>query len=296
MNKMTSTTGTLLGVWIALAALPKEEAHAKEQTAVIQGLSISDSTRVQMLTAKDGSTNIGRIVGIGEDNVQFETAFGTVAIPIAEIDELSEVSQSSLRNGRYWFANPNATRLYFAPTGRMLKRGQGYFSDYYLFFPGVAYGVTDHITIGGGISLFPYMDQMLYFSPKVGSTVAKNLNVAAGALFVKVPHESSLVRILYGVATYGTADNSITAGLGYGSVDGDLAENPMLMLGGEKRISRRMAFVTENWMFAKVDQPVISYGIRFFGQALSVDLAFFTPMGEDAFFPGVPYIDFVFNF
>ena len=36
----------------------------------------------------------------------------------------------------------------------MLKKGEGYFSDYELFFPGIAYGVTDNVTIGGGFGSF----------------------------------------------------------------------------------------------------------------------------------------------
>ena len=60
-----------------------------------------------------------------------------------------------MRNEKYWFPNPNATRLYFAPTAHMLRKGKGYFADYYLFSPSVVYGITDNITIGGGVSLFP---------------------------------------------------------------------------------------------------------------------------------------------
>ena len=70
----------------------------------------------------------------------------------------------------------------------------------------------------------------------------------------------------------------------------------MLMLGGEKRLSKRTALVTENWLSPGVDQPLVSYGIRFFGEKLSVDLALITPLGADYIFPGMPYIDFVFHF
>lgn len=87
-----------------------------------------------------------------------------------------------------------------------------------------------------------------------------------------------------------------STGFGYGFVDSDFAEKPMLMLGGEKRLSRRIAFVSENWILPGVDQPLISYGFRFFGEKLSVDLALINTLGEDAIFPGFPYIDFVVNF
>lgn len=254
---------------------------------------------MQILTTKNGSTNIGRIVEIEDHEIRFETEFGIVTIPVGKIKEVKEVPLSAIRNGQYWFPNPNTTRLYFAPTGRMLTQGEGYFSDFYLFFPGIAYGVTDHFTIGGGLSLFPGVamsDQLFYFTPKVGLAATENLNLATGLLLVKVPDQSSTAGIFYGVSTYGTPEGSATMGFGYGWVDGDVARTPMIMMGGEVRLSRRTAFVTENWIFPEVDQPVISYGFRFFGEKLSVDLALWTPLGADAIFPGVPYMDFVVNF
>ena len=302
MYKMTSTSAIFLSLCLTMAYLSSERVYAQEKTGVIQNLTIPDSIHVQILTTRDGSTNIGRIVEIHENEIEFETAFGKGTIPISKIKEIKEVPVSSIRDGQYWFPNPNATRLYFAPTARMLKQGDGYFSDYYLFFLGVAYGMTDNITIGGGISIFPGVDidkQIFYFTPKVGLKSAKNFNFAAGALLVKLPFDDDDTKtagILYGVGTYGTSNGSITAGLGYGFVDRDFAEKPMIMIGGEKRLSRRMAFVTENWIFPGVDQPLISYGVRFFGETLSIDLALLNTIGEHALFPGIPYVDFVFNF
>ena len=95
---------------------------------------------------------------------------------------------------------------------------------------------------------------------------------------------------------FGTTDKSFTIGIGYGFADGDLAEKPMIMVGGETRVSRRVALVTENWILPGVDNPLISYGVRFFGEKLSVDLALLNTLGEDSLFPGFPYLDFVFNF
>ena len=126
------------------------------------------------------------------------------------------------------------------------------------------------------------------------------LTLLAGALVTKLSVVRYNAGILYGVGTYGTTETSITAGFGYGFVydddDSDTTDKPMLMLGGEKRLSKRTALVTENWLSPGVDQPLVSYGIRFFGEKLSVDLALITPLGADYIFPGMPYIDFVFHF
>ena len=101
------------------------------------------------------STRIGLIVKKTGNEIDFETNLMTVTIPISSVKQIKKIPASSMRNGEYWFPNPNATRLYFAPTARMLRKGKGYFSDCYLFFRGIAYGITDNITISGGVSLLP---------------------------------------------------------------------------------------------------------------------------------------------
>ena len=99
-----------------------------------------------------------------------------------------------------------------------------------------------------------------------------------------------------GVGTYGSPDRSVTFGFGYGMVDTDFADKPMIVLGGEQRLSRRIAFVTENWILPGLENVVISYGLRFFWEKLTVDPAFLKIAGSDAIVPGIPYLDFVYNF
>ena len=255
---------------------------------------------VQILTTADGATHIGRSIAVDGDTLRFDTQYGLLAIPLTAIDKVEQVAADQPADRPYWFANPNTTRLYFAPTGRMLKRGAGYFSDYYLFFPGFAYGLSDRISLGGGLSLLPFVDfdeQLFYLTPKLGLKQGDQFNLALGALLVKIPvDDDPTVGVLYTVATYGQADASFTAGLGYGFVGRDLSERPMVVLGGEMRISRRLALVTENWIFPGVDDPLISYGLRFFGKGMSVDLSLLNLLGDQAIFPGVPYVDFAFNF
>lgn len=265
-------------------------------------LKIPDPDKIQIITMRGGSTLVGRITEIGEDEITFETDAGKMILSISKIEKVKEVPAQSMRKGQLWFENPNTTRLYFAPTARMLKKGEGYFSDYMLFFPGIAYGFTDNFTFGGGMSLLPGVDigdQIFYFTPKFGIKSSRNSNIAAGALIIALPeidNESPVVGIVYGVGTFGDPDGSLTVGLGYGFVEDEIADKPMFMMGGEKRLSRRVSFVSENWIFPDVDEPLVSAGFRFFGEGISVDLALFNVLGEDTFFPGIPWVDFVFNF
>jgi hypothetical protein len=274
-------------------------AGAQDSPAPALDLAPPDSLHVQLLTTVDGSRLVGRIISITAKTVRFKTKVGVLDISIDQIKKIKRVPKETVKSGEYRFPNPNTTRLFFAPTARTLGRGSGYFADYYLFFPGGAYGINDHFSMAGGLSLIPgvgFDEQIYYLAPKVGFRAAPKLDLAAGFLVVRIPDEKGTAGVLYGVATYGPPDASLTAGLGYGFVDSNRADKPFAMLGGEKRLSKRVAFVSENWIFPGIDQPIVSYGLRFFSEQLSVDLALFTPLGEDAFFPGIPYVDFVFNF
>jgi hypothetical protein len=277
-------------------------ASAQEEADRFSHLIIPDENSVQILTLEDGSTILGRITEIKAKEIVFKSDIGDMTIPRSKIEKIELVSKSSIKKGKYWFENPNSTRLFFSPTARMLKKGDGYFSDYFILLPGVAYGVTDNITIGGGVSLVPWVDpndQVIYFTPKIGMKASPNTNFAAGALIIALPEvddESPVVGILYGVGTFGSADGGLTAGFGYGFVDGQVADKPMFMIGGEKRFARRISFVSENWILPGVDDPLISYGFRFFGEGISVDLGLFNTMGDNLFFPGFPWVDFVVNF
>ncbi|MDH4157761.1 MAG: hypothetical protein OEW00_10850 [candidate division Zixibacteria bacterium] len=293
-------------VVIGLTACLAVTAGAKD---IKSKLRVPEAGITQMITLKDGSTLAGRIKAVGETEITFAAQVGDMTIPIDQITEIKEISADKIREGKYWFPNPNRTRLYFAPTGRMLKAGQGYFSDIYVLFPSVNFGITDNFTLGGGFSLFPGLDvseQLFYISPKIGADMTEKLSVAGSALIVRLPSDqldiedkkddATVIGVLFGSATIGSDDASLTGGLGFGYVDDDIADKPAVLVGGEYRLARRMSFVSENWVFPEVDQPIISYGVRFFGESIAVDLAFFNILDNDAIFPGIPYIDFVWNF
>lgn len=303
----------VLGFLIYLFFFSPFHLEAQISRQVQNNLIIPDSNHVQIITTHDKSIMIGRILEINEQEIRFKADFGELSIPIDKIANIEMVSIATMKDGVYWFPNPNATRLFFAPTGRMLKKGDGYFADYYLLFPAFAYGLTNNITIGGGMSLIPGLDfdkQIFYFTPKIGLKASDSFNLGIGALIIKIPDwdededinpedkaaRSPLVSLLYGVTTLGSTNSSLTFGMGYGFVDDEPADHPMFMIGGEHRISRRLALVSENWIIPGADNPLVSFGVRFFGEKISVDLALLNTIGKEAIFPGIPYVDFVFNF
>jgi hypothetical protein len=291
------TTQACLCIAFALIAAVTTSAplRAQDTAPTRERLRVVDSTKIQVITMRDGSSLVGRIVSVRADSVDFQMAIGRVPVAIRDIREIRETDAGRMHDGQYWFPNPNSTRLFFAPSGQMLKKGEGYFADYELFFPGIAYGVTDNISLGGGMSLFPtgFDQQVYYFTPKVGMSFGEQVHLAAGLLLAGTNGGTGGVG--YGVGTFGDGDASVTIGLGYGFAGGNIESKPVAMLGGEKRISRRIALVTENYLLPTSDNNhVYSFGFRFMGEKLTTDLAMFNVSGSDVV--GWPYVDFVFKF
>ena len=277
--------------------MSRNTAGAQSATDVRARMTVPDSAHLQIVTLTDGSTIFGRIVTVSADTVSFQTGAGTMQLSVKAIRDVRLIAADDLREGEYWFPNPNSTRLFFAPTGQQLKQGEGYFSDYELFFPGVAVGVTDNISIGGGISLLPASasDQIYYVTPKIGFSLSDKVHLAGGVLFAGTSGGTG--GITYAVGTFGDGNASVTVGGGYGFAGGKIQSKPVAMLGGEFRLARRLGFVTENYLLPVAENNILySFGFRFMGEKMTTDLALANVSGNSSNTIGIPYVDFVFRF
>ncbi len=298
---------TRLAITLLAALAGAVGSAAAQQPAAPKPVSIrvADSTQVQLIRLRDGSSIVGRVIEVGTDTVRFVANGGTLALARLDIVEVRDVARSTMRRGEVWPANPNATRLLFAPTGRMLAKSEGYFNDTYLFLVSAHAGIGSRFSLGGGLSVLPlddFTDNALFIMPKIGVVASPKFNLAVGGLAGWVgglidEGEDASFGILYAVGTAGSPDASITFGTGLAYAGGQFADHPVAMLGGETRLGRRVAFVTENYLIPNEDvNTVISYGLRFFGEKLSADLAFWNAPGEVMVFPGIPYVAFSVKF
>ena len=195
-----------------------------------------------------------------------------------------------------WPEDPNPTRLFFASNGRTLKRGEAYVGVYEVLLPFVEYGVTDRITIGGGTPLVfgGGSGTPFWVTPKVQILKSKSTAASIGVLHFFNAGDAS-PGIAYGVVTQGSTDSALTVGAGYAYARDDDNDRgaPVVMLGGEHRLTRRIKLITENYAFD--GGGLASAGVRFLGERLSVDLGLVSPLGTDRFF-AFPLVNFVFKF
>lgn len=250
---------------------------------------------VQQLELSDGSSVIGRVQSVDGGRFVFRTASGVeMTVDVTAVRSLKPFT-GRIVNGEAWQDDPNATRLFFAPTGRSLKKGEAYFGVYEILLPFVQVGITDYISIGAGTPLlFGDFDRPVWVTPKIKLMETRSTAVSAGVMhFFNIDDAS--VGIAYGVVTQGSTDNAVTVGLGYSyaRTDDDDAGSGVAMLGGERRVSRRIKLVTENYVFK--GGGFASGGLRFFGEKLSADFGIVVPLFEDETF-AFPMINIVRRF
>lgn len=276
---------------LIIVLLLRQEALAQQDTL--------QAPAIYRVILKDGLEILGTMGTSDTSSVEF-TSLSKIAmvIPRSQITSIVRLSGTEVE-GKFQQSDPNYTRLFFSPTGRPLKNGQGYFALYELFFPFLAVGIGDVVTLAGGVSILPgAKGQIVYVAPKITPVHLKNIDLAAGVLYMHpTTGNSSGLGIVYTVGTYGSVDRALTVGLGWGFSSSELANKPVLMLGGELRISGSIKIITENWIPPEGDLVIYSFGFRFFGEKLAADLGFIRPsqFTSDGF-PFVPWLGFSYNF
>lgn len=241
---------------------------------------------------------------------------------VINIEDKIEVNKKQINNlqtvrQEEWFENPNYTRLFFAPTGRQLKKGDGYLQDINVFGLAANYGINDNLSVGGLATLLPGVStsqQILAFTPKIGTQINKDLSVAGGLLYLSGAGLAQ-VGVAYGVATYGSVDTNLTLGIGgaYGNISKagffpQIGEKAIVkgagalvtMVGGMHRIAKHLSVVSENWMinnnFSSEQSYLFSYGFRLFWEKSSWDIAVMYPVIPQTNSYPIPYIDYVWHF
>jgi hypothetical protein len=258
---------------------------------------------LQILTTQDGDRLIGRVIQITDGSIEFQLKHGKMTIEKSQVKSIKTIPSENIVKDEYWFPNPNASRLLFAPTAFTLAKGETYLADYYVFFPMVGYGVTDKFTLAGGISFLPsdqfFTTQIISLAPKY--QLYKNKNAAFALGFLAMDGFGDLadmptIGIMYGVSTIGNTNSNATIGLGYGFVKDKLADKPVVVIGGESRTSRSMSLITENWFVPGVNNVLASFGVRWLFEASTIDFALMTALGTGGAVPIIPWLDFSINF
>lgn len=246
----------------------------------------------------DGNDYIGQLISKDSMSIRMKTkTLGEITIQKSNIRNIEILQENQVKDGDFWFPNPNSTRYLFAPNAFNLKKGEGYYQNTWVFLNQASYGFTDNFTCGLGIvPTFLFGTEAARFAPMwvtpkfTFGKEQKRFNFSAGAIAFFLPFAQSDARgsvgILYGTGTYGNRDNNISAGLGWGfsrfDGQGSIGKRPTLNISGMYRFGKRSYFVSENWLVSFGDDDFVgrigafSAAYRFAAKNVSIDIGMFT--------------------
>ena len=263
----------------------------------------SDSTLVNIITL-DGNEFTGEVVREDSLKIVLKTEkLGEISIFKTDIKKFNTVEIQQIKDGKYWFPNPQSTRYFWSPNGYGLKKGEGYYQNIWVLWNQFAYGLTDNFSVGAGIiPLFLFSTSTPVFATAKFSLpiVKEKFNIAAGAIVGGVIGEpESSIGLLYGLASVGSPDNNVTAGIGYGFAGGDWAQIPVININGMFRVSSRGYIITENYIITSEGETgaLISFGGRSIIKKAALDYGLFVPVSADLDrFIAIPWLGFTLPF
>ena len=242
-----------------------------------------------IIKMKNGDDYKGVLLKQGDGRILLKTVNGEMNLIASNIHSLENYDYV----GKFEFANPHDTRYFFGPTGIPIKKGKGYYQNILVTTNFVNYGVTKNISIGGG---FEFISTALgspiwFFTPKVGFDLSENIHVGGGFIMAGFADEGTAT-LGYGVFTLGQSETNLSIGAGYGLIDQELSDYPVIMISGTHRISKSIALLSENYVIPDSFYFGI-HGIRILSKKNSFDVGAIIIPEIASVIPALPYVGYV---
>lgn len=253
----------------------------------------------------DGNEFIGQVISDDSTKTVLKTEkLGEITILKTDIKHTESVQIKQIKEGKYWFPNPQATRYFWSPNGYGLKKGEGYYQNIWVLWNQFSYGVTDYFSVGGGIIplfLFGGAPTPVFITPKFSIPVKKDqFNIGVGAIVGTIlGEEGTGFGILYSNATFGSRDANVSIGAGAMFAGGEWAPSPLINFSGMFRVTNRGYFITENYLITADGSAVVmlSAGGRWIIKKAAIDYGLFIPLASDMdFFVAAPWLGFTVPF
>lgn len=201
-------------------------------------------SKVRLIT-DTGSSFQGEILLVDDQFIQLVDLNGQVITILSErVVEVLLIDPNL--DKKSYFQDAASNRLIIIPTGFPMETGEFHIADQEIAAVTMSYGVNQHFSLWGGISIPGAIVSARYISSITDDT-AISFGTFAGISWI----EFTGMLIPYTIFSKGTPENNFTAGGGVllnfttTSFDFDAA---VLVLGGKWVLSDTTAIVTENWI------------------------------------------------
>lgn len=133
----------------------------------------SDTSRVHILTLKEGNVFVGKLLEYDSNEVVFRMNTGDTLIYKPDEVEMVKISPS--------LTTPINERLLFSPTGFALEKGENEYRNMMLLYNSYHRGITKNFTLGGGVMPI-FISFLGWVDAKYSMEFSKNIHISAGGL------------------------------------------------------------------------------------------------------------------
>jgi len=152
-----------------------------------QGQIIDDTTQYCIETI-DGNVFIGKLESSDSSAFRINTGdYGIVLVKTGKVDRIYQINETKDGKRNFWHHNIQSARYFWAPNGYGLKKGEGYYQNYWVLFNQISYGFTDNFSVGVGmlpLFVFGGTPTPVWITPKFSVPIVKNkINMGVGGLF-----------------------------------------------------------------------------------------------------------------
>jgi hypothetical protein len=226
------------------------------EVSISYGQNSQDSTIIYRIETKDGNEYIGNIIYKDGIKLHVKTLnIGVIELNSADVNKITEIKKDEMKDGVAWYQILQSSRYFWSPNGYGLAVGESYYQNIWVLYNQISTGITNNFSIGLGLIplfLFAGAPTPVWITPKFSIPVVKDkFNIGLGALSGVIIAQNALgFGIVYGIATYGSHDNNLTFGMGYGYAEKTWADHPIITLSGMIRTGKKSYLLTENYIFS----------------------------------------------
>jgi len=228
------------------------------------------------ISTNDGGQFTGKILAKNDREYYVETKDkGRIFVPKYAISEIKIATETNRVNGNLFPPNPHPSRYYYAPSAFPVEKGNGYINcTYYLLYQ-AQYGITDHFSIGGTMTV---LGMPALFNVKLSQQITKNLHVSIGGQIGKTwwTEDGQGMGIGFANVTFGNIESNITINGGLGLLGSHQIN--IVSVSGIQRVSKKLSILLEVWSILQPNyDPIIlgGPGVRLYaGKKATWDFGF----------------------
>jgi hypothetical protein len=254
--------------------MKKRKRHQINLTVLLLIVSLALNAQVDertrsLVTKNDGTEYSGYIIQEDPREILIRTDnVGEIYIPKHEIRSIRELKENEYKEGKYVGDNILSSRYFLSANALPLKKGDSYAM---IQLPGAEYQVAliDNLTIGGMSS---WIGVPIVATARYSVEVIDNLSIGAGIMAGTGSWASlgSYGLLPYGAVTVGNQRMNLNFSGGFLNINISGVEqerswsDPLFSIGGFARLSERVSFVGDSFIYAKDGVvAVIVPGLRF---------------------------------